>query len=652
MSSIFNIGTRALQANQAALQTTGNNIANVNTPGYSRQSVVLQSTPGQFSGGGYYGKGVDVLTVQRQHSEFLTRQAALSGSVAAGDTRRLEQLKQMEDIFQGGENGLGASVSNMLNAFTDVVNAPTDITARAVVLTRADETAARFRSDYSRLNDLKTGVANELKSAVAAVNSLADQIAKANEEVARAQGSGQTPNDLLDKRDKLISDLNQYVQTSSIAADDGSVGIFLAGSQPLVLGTLVKPVSLGQDAFNDPAKTKLTIAQGGVTTVLDEATLGGGKIAGLLRFQNSDLADAGNLLGRMALAIGTAVNNQHRLGVDLNSAAGGDLFSLSAIPSGLAAASNTGTASLGVAVQTSPTSGATSLVASNYQVNFTGAAAGSVTRLSDNTVTTFTAVPVLVDGLSLSISAGTAAAGDSFLIKPFSAAAAAISTAVTSPKGLAISSPVAARAGSSNTGTLAVDKLLTRSVPAPAAITLNFTTASTYTRSDDPALALIPPGVPVSYTYTPGQAIEYDLASPPTLGWSLTLKGAAKAGDTFVAGSFGTVQPNADPKLDAGNARTLADLRDVAMFDGAVLTDGYAGLMAEVGVTVQGATYAADVSTSIAANIEKDRASVAGVNLDEEAAKLLQFQQAYQASGKMLQIAQSIFDSLLQNLGR
>ena len=652
MSGIFNIGVRALQANQAALQTTGNNIANVNTPGYSRQSVVLQSTAGQFSGGGYYSKGVDVVTVQRQHSEFLTRQAALSGSVAAGDTRRLELLKQMEDIFQGGQKGLGASVSNMLNAFNDVANAPTDITARAVVLARADETAARFRSGYSRLNDLKAGVASELKSAVAAVNSLANQIAKVNEEVARAQGSGQTPNDLLDKRDKLISDLNQYVQTTSIAADDGSVSLFLAGSQPLVLGTLVKPLGLGLDTFNDPAKSKLTMVQGGVTTVLEEATLGGGKIAGLLRFQNTDLVDAGNLLGRMSLAIGTIVNNQHRLGVDLNGTTGGDLFSLSAIPPGLAAASNTGSATLGVAVQTSPTSGATSMVASDYQINFTGAATGSVTRLSDNTITAFTAVPVQVDGLSLSISAGTAAAGDSFLVKPFGAAAAAISTVVTSPKGLAISNPVAAKAGSSNTGTLAVDKLLARSVPAPAAITLNFTTASTYTRSDDPALALVPPGVPVSYTYTPGQAIEYATTLPATTGWSLTLKGAAKAGDAFVVGSFGTVQPSADPKLDAGNARALSALRDVATFDGAALTDGYAGLMAEVGVTVQGASYAADVSMSIAANIEKDRASVAGVNLDEEAAKLLQYQQAYQASGKMLQIAQSIFESLLQNLGR
>ena len=366
------------------------------------------------------------------------------------------------------------------------------------------------------MTDLRRGVGSELASAVASVNSLAVRIAKVNQEIARTNGSGQAPNDLLDQRDQLIKDLNGYVQTSSVAADDGTVSIFLASSQPLVLGTSVRPVALGTDAFGDPSKAKLTLTQGSSTTVLEEATLGGGKLAGLLRFQNSDLQDAGQLLGRLALAIGTAVNAQHRLGLDLKGAAGGDLIQMGPIPDGRPAKSNTGNATVAVAVQTIPSSGASSLLASDYQINFTGAATGSVTRLSDNTITAFTAVPVQVDGLSLSISAGTAAAGDSFLVKPFGAAAAAISTVVTSPKGLAISSPVAAKAGSSNTGTLAVDKLLARSVPAPAAITLNFTTASTYTRSDDPALALVPPGVPVSYTYTPGQAIEYATTLPAT----------------------------------------------------------------------------------------------------------------------------------------
>ena len=149
MANILNIGTRALLANQLALQTAGNNVANVNTPGYSRQSVLLQSVEGQFSGSGYYGNGVEAATVLRSHDEFLTRQATLSGSIAAADNKRLEQLKQLEDQFQGGPNGLGAAVSDMLNAFSDVASAPTDLSARTVVLGRADETAARFRSAAS-----------------------------------------------------------------------------------------------------------------------------------------------------------------------------------------------------------------------------------------------------------------------------------------------------------------------------------------------------------------------------------------------------------------------------------------------------------------------------------------------------------------------
>jgi flagellar hook-associated protein 1 FlgK len=644
MSGIFNIGVRSLQANQAALQTTGNNIANVNTPGYSRQSVVVQTVQGQYTGGGFIGAGVDISTVQRQHSEFLTRQAALSSSVAASDTERLAQLKQLEDVFQGGEAGLGSAISDMMNAFSDVANAPTDLSARAVVLTRVDEATARIRTAESRMTDLRRGVGSELASAVASVNSLAARISKVNQEIARTNGSGQAPNDLLDQRDQLIKDLNGYVQTSSVAADDGTVSIFLASSQPLVLGTSVRPVALGTDAFGDPSKAKLTLTQGSSTTVLEEATLGGGKLAGLLRFQNSDLQDAGQLLGRLALAIGTAVNAQHRLGLDLKGAAGGDLIQMGPIPDGRPAKSNTGNATVAVAVQTIPSSGASSLLASDYQINFTGSSAGSVTRLSDGLVTEFTTTPIKIDGLDLTIT-GTAAQGDSFLLKPFSAVAATIATAFASPGALAMSSPVAARAGSNNLGTLALASLVTRSVPAPAAVTLTFTAPGTYTRSDTGA---------TTYPYTAGQAIEYSPATATTSasGWSLTLKGAAVAGDTFVVGSNASVQPNADPRLNAGNALSLLALRDAALFEGSAMTDGYAGLMAQVGVMVQGASYAADVSQSIANNVEQDRSSVAGVNLDEEAAKLLQYQQAYQASAKMLQIAQGVFDALLQSLGR
>ena len=651
VTGIFNIGVRALQTNQAVLQTIGNNIANVNTPGYSRQSAVQQTVLGQFTGGGYVGGGVGLATIERAHNEFLSRQSALSGSVAAGDAQRLSQLKRLEDIFQGGEKGLGAAVSDMLNAFSNVASAPTDLSARAVVLNRTDETAARFRSMAGQIDDLKRGVGAELRTAVSAVNSLAERIVQVNREVAHASGSGQPPNDLLDKRDQLVKELGTYVQTSLLEDENGVVSVFVAGSRPLLVGSTVRQFGLSADAFNDPNQTKLSSMDNGANTVLEEATLGGGRIAALLRFQNTDLAEAGQLLGRMALAIGTAMNAQHRLGLDLNGNAGGDLLRLPSIPNALANQANTGNAGLQVALQTSPSSGVAALAVSNYQINFTGAAAGSITRLSDSQVCSFTSLPIQVDGLVLTAT-GTAQAGDIFLITPLSGIASSIAGAFSSPAALAMSSPVAARAGSSNTGTLAVDTLAARSVPVPAAITLNFTTASSYTRSDDPALARVPPGVPANYTHTPGQAIEYATTLPATTGWSLTLKGAAKSGDTFVVGSNASVQPNADPRLNGGNAKSLLALRDAALFDGSALTDGYAEAMAQVGVMVQGASFAAGVSQAIATSVEQDRSGAAGVNLDEEAAKLLQYQQAYQASAKMLQIAQGVFDALMQSLGR
>ena len=568
MSGILSIGTRALSANQVALQTAGNNIANVNTPGYSRQSVVLQSLAGQSTASGYLGNGVAVQTVLRNHSDFLTRQAALTSSVAASDGARMGQLNQLETIFQGGSAGIGAGVSNMLNSFSDVALVPGDLTARTVALNNVAEMAARFRTAAASLTDLQQGNMSQLSDAVTAVNNLADRIATANEQIVRAQGTGHPPNDLLDQRDQLISTLNSYVQTTSLPAADGSVGIFLSGSHPLVLGSTVTRVSLSSDTFGDPAKIKLAITNGVNKVTLEEATLGGGSMAGLLKFQNTDLVNASNLLGRMALAIGTAANDQHKLGLDLNGKPGGDLFTLSAIPNGFKANTNAGSAILQMTVQPPPNTGSTALAASNYEIGFTSATAGSITRLSDGYSTTFTinsggtlqfqnpagGTSGALDGLVMtSPTATTASAGDRFLMTPFSAAALNIKAAITSPSALAMALP-------SNSG--------------------------------------------------------------------------------------------AYPTLDAGNANALMALRDVKMFDGATLTDGFASAISDIGGLVQSATSAAAVSKSLAASIESDRTSVSGVNLDEEASKMLQYQQSYQACAKMLQISQSVFDTLMQAVAR
>lgn len=642
MSGLLSVGTRALQANQVALQTAGNNIANVNTPGYSRQTVVLKTVPGQFTGGGYIGKGVEVQTIQRNYSAFLTRQSTLASATLAADSTRVDKLKQLEEIFGGGPSGLGAAVSDMLNAFSDVASAPTDLTARTVVLTQVDETAARIRASSQRLDDLQQGATQELQQSVSTVNSLAKSIASVNELIARAQGSGQPPNDLLDRRDQLVHDLNQYIQTTSIAADDGTVSIFVAGSQALVLGITAATVELAPDAFGVPAQ-KLAINRNGQSISLEESTLGGGKVSGLLRFQNNDLAEGRNLLGRLTLAVTTAMNDQHRLGVDLDGNVGGNLFTPINISNNVFRGSlNSDAATLSLSI-----SDASKFAASDYEVNFSSATAGTITRRSDGVITSFPQTPstapflATLDGLNISMpSGGTPGAGDRFLIKPFNTSASDVQSEFSSPRALAVASPVAGRMGGTNTGSLQLTSLAAHTnPPTNVPVLITFTGSNTYTRSD----------VAGSFAYTSGQNIEGTVpATAPLSQWTLTLQGTPKAGDTFSV----EAQPVANRNFNAGNASAMMNLREMKLFDGEALTDGYAGLIAQIGIRAQSATSAAEISSDIASNVERDRAGVSGVNLDEEAAKLLQFQQAYQASAKMMQIAQGIFDTLLQTMSR
>ena len=652
--SLLNVGSRALLANQAALQTAGHNIANVSTPGYSRQSVVLQTVQGQFTGGGYIGKGVDVQTIQRNHSELLTRQSTAASAVDAGDTVRMDRLRQLQEVFSGGASGIGASINDMMNALSDVVSAPTDLTARSVALTRMDETAARMRDASQRLDEIGYTVAEQLKGSMVAVNSLAKNIAGINEQIARAKGNGQPANDLLDQRDQLIRELNQHIQTSQVAADDGTVSVFVAGSQPLVLGNQAATLSIDDpiDFGAGSGKKVLSfLAPGSSTKVeLNESMLGGGQVAGLLRFQNNDLAEGRNLLGRMAIAISESMNTQNRLGLTLNGQPGENLFAPISLGNATPSNFNTSTATMALTV-----ADPTALQASSYTISFTAGDAGSVTRHSDGKVFNFdgSALPPVTvasvfsaQGLGVTLS-GAVNAGDQFVINSLQGAAAELQALQYSPTDLAAANPVNAAMGATNGGSLQLASLkATGPITQPATgspVTIAFTAGSPATYSatvPGPPVATIATG-----NYVSGEKIAIN-------GWEIALQGAPKSGDTVTVGNATDSQYGDWYERDTGNASALMALRDVPMFDNATLADGFASAMAQVGTRTQSAQFAAELSSSIAANLERDRTAVAGVNLDEEAARLIQYQQAYQASAKMIQIAQNIFDTLIQGLGR
>jgi flagellar hook-associated protein 1 FlgK len=653
---ILNIGTQALQANQLALQTIGNNIANVNTAGYSRQSVVMSTVAGQFSGAGYIGKGVNIQTIQRNYDQFLTRQSTLATSTQSADATRSDYLTQLGNIFQGGADGIGQSINDMLNSMSDVASTPTDITARTVVLTRVDETTRRLRDASQSLDDLQTGITQALGEKISTVNTLAQKIADVNGQIALAKGTGQPPNDLLDKRDQLIHELNQYVQTTSVPADDGTVGVYIGGSQSLVLGSAASKLALSptKDDFGDPQQNKLVVTRDGLSVTMDENVLAGGKISGLLRFQNNDLVEGRNLLGRLTTSVTTTLNAQHQLGLDLNGNVGQDLFTQVDINNVSPSKLNSSAASLQLHISTA-SDAISQFVASNYQVAVLSPNQVAITRMSDGSTRSFdlTAAPTPAnptpaepnfDGLTLT-GLGSAAVGDRFLLKPFSTAANNIAREFSTPSALAVASPIVGKMGSSNTGSLQLASLSAGvNPPLNLPVIVAFDTTSKPTKYSLNGVG--------SFTYTSGVPITSG-DSPAT--FTLTLQGAPQNGDTFTVQDINHTGLDAKStseaiKLNGGNATNMMNLRDVAMFDGAVMSDGYAGLISQIGIRSQSANYSATVSTNIATNAEKDRTGIAGVNLDEEAAKLIQYQQAYQAAAKMIQTAQSIFDTLIRTL--
>ena len=659
VSSLLNIGARAMNASYAQLQVTGNNVANASTPGYSRQTADLQTALSQQTGSGYFGQGVDVKTVTRAHSEFLTREAAMSSAIAAADGTRSAELQKIETVFQIGKAGLGYAAQQLFNAFVDVSNRPQDSAARQTVLARVGDVAAAFNTASSQLDSQQVGVAEEIRTSVASVNSLTKQIAGLNSQIANASGSGHSPNELLDQRDQAIKHLSQLVQVTTVSAADGTVGVFLGGSQKLVLGGDTTQLAAVADVY-DPAKLQLGITEGGVTRAFPDGFVSGGSLAGLLRVQNHDIPDARALVGQLASSIAGALNSQQALGLALGqpASAGGPLLSIgaprvspstqNAMSGGVPVASyvdGTGTRVSSVSINVVDSK---SLQASNYElVADPSLLAGQykLTRLSDGASQTV-ANGGVVDGFQINVVAPAPAARDHFLLQPVSASPSGMKRSLDNPNGIAAASPVTGTLGASNTGTASIASVsaISPSLNPNLKATISFTNNSgaySYSLVDTTGLL---PTVNGAGTFVAGTPIALN-------GWQLALSGVPKSGDALI------VAKTAYPAGDNGNANALLALGIAPIVGqtpavaGQNVTDAYASALASVGVRVQSAKLAADQSISIAGSANSAAASQAGVNLDEEAARLIQYQKSYQAAAKVLQVAQTVFDTLLQ-IGR
>ena len=640
----MSLGVRAMAANYAALQSTGHNIANAHVDGFSRQQTLLATSQGQFTGAGFFGRGVDVVGVTRSHNEFLTRETAAAKSLSAMDRSRLEQLKRLEYVFQTGESGLGHASSELFNAMVDLSSQPADLATRQVVLARARDLAARFTEAAGAIDQTQSAVSAELKSTVAEVNQISRAIAAANASVAALQGSGQPANDVLDQRDRLISQLSERILVTRIEGSDGSVGLFIGGGQRLVLGSEAVALQVVPSDV-DASRSALAIREGPGLRVIGEGALGGGSLAGMLRFQNHDLVAGRNLVGQLAATVAGAVNTQQLRGLSLQAPLGAvasqPMFNIGP-PQALAQAGNDKNASgtpIGAVVLTIADSRA--LQASDYDLRESVSSPGSwqLTRLSDGVVSTINSGDV-VDGMQVDIV--NPQPGDRFLLQPVGRAANGLRALLDSPLDVAAASPLLVAPAATNTGTGTAGDLVTTTAPLPfpgSAETLVFRRVAPPVGADD-------------YEYTSslsGVATPWHTGQPVVgaNGFTLQITGVPGDGDSF------DIKPTPASALASnnGNALSLLGLRDALIVGGRTLSDSWSQSLADMGVRVQSAMSSSEISSAVAKQAEQTRSSQAGVNLDEEAARLIQFQQTYQAAAKVLQVAQALFDTLLQTVG-
>ncbi|MBK7017160.1 MAG: flagellar hook-associated protein FlgK [Sulfuritalea sp.] len=636
---ILSIGVTGLNAAQTGLLTTSHNIANASTPGYSRQYTVQGTNVALYSGAGYVGQGGHVETVRRSYDQLLARNVLSAEAGASEMDSYLSQIHQIDNMFADVDSGLSPSLANFFRGVQDVAANPTSLAARQSMLSASEALTARFKALDERLADVSSGVNSQVTTQITQINTFSSQLADINQRVvlARASGISHEPNDLLDQREQILKDLNKLVRITTATQSDGSFNVFVGAGQPLVVGNQAFQLKAVRAPDNAEQITVGLIGPGGTAQVIPESQITGGSLGGVLRFRSETLNTTQNALGRIALTLGQNINDQNRLGQDLTGAPGQTIFNLS-VPRVTASSSNTGSGAPDVAIDTESIA---ELTTSNYDLAYVG---GSyrLTRHSDNLVRTYGSLPQTVDGFTISAGAWAPAANDSILIQPTRDGAHNLSVAMTDIRAIAAAAPVRVASALANTGQGAIEPVVVNGPPPVNAnlqhkVTISFTSATSFDVVDVTAGSTLASGV----SYTAGADISYN-------GWTTTIRGVPVTGDVF------SVETNTNGVADNRNAALLGALQTRSTMNAssggsptATYQSAYAQIVSLVGSKSNEVEAIGAAQQSLADQATTSLQSVAGVNLDEEAANLLRYQQAYQAAAKVIEIASKIFDEVL-----
>ena len=676
MADLLSIGLSGLAASKTQLSITGHNITNVNTPGYSRQDASQATRSPQFSGAGYIGSGTTLVEVRRSYSEFLTSQLRSSTSLSADVEAYKSQINQLDSLLAGTTTGITPSLQKFFSALQTAAEDPANIPARQLVLAEAEGLARRFNTVYDRLSEQNNFTNKQMSAVTDQVNRLAGSIGSLNEAIAIAAANGKQPNDLLDARDEAVRQLSGYIGVTVVPQDDKSFNIFIGSGQPLVVGSTVARLEVvpGQ---GDPNRHEVQFISGGSRQGIT-SQITGGELGGLIRYREEVLDSTMNSLGRLALAVSDQVNTQLGQGLDLKGQVGSALFGNYNDPA-LARLRVNAFAGNSNAKPVLNITNTSQLSTSDYLMEYDGSSY-KIRRLSDNQLMTATENPAgtlsITDkngrdqGFQIVLGNPPPAPGDKFSLQPTRRGASDIKATLDQADQLAFAAPVRSGAELQNAGTGIVGQPDLLSGPSPisfAALQGLFGSAGTTVTFTDPNTVTItggsaqfrsvndnttPPTITFSptATVTPGQRNSL-IIEGAGYQFEFSLSGTPKDGDKFTMGF------NQSGVSDNRNALKLVDLQTKQTVgvtpgmagSGFSFTDGYGELVERVGTLTAQSRMDSEATGAILKQATDNRDSLSAVNLDEEAANLIKFEQYYNASAQIIQVARSLFDTLISS---
>ncbi|WP_163559791.1 flagellar hook-associated protein FlgK [Halomonas sp. NO4] len=647
--SIFSTGLSGLNAAQNALNTTSNNISNVYTPGFNRESTILSEGKGDG--------GVRVNDIQRQFNQYVASQLNAATSASSALETYENQVSQIDNLLADRDAGLAPLVQNFFSSLEDLAGAPSDPASRQGVLGSADTLSAQFRAFDGYLQDMQEGINGQIKDEVTQINNTTQQLATLNREIALARArQGEAPNGLLNQRDRLVNELSERMDVRLNIQDGKAYNISLPNGQPLVSGTEHRPL-LAMESPSDPQQMVLGYRDsGGNVQPLSEDTVTGGTLGGLMTFRAETLDKTQNQIGQMAVSMAVGFNEQHRLGQDLDGEQGEDFFAIGQ-PRAYSNERNAGSAEIDATAFDAANIG--KLRATGYEIrvtqdNPTDATGFSIIRKDSGEQVSLDADAfdaatdtLSFGGMTLTFNDSTALQeGNRFEVQPVRQAAAEMETNIADLDKIAAGSLVATDGDMAVSGLGADAGALSGGeaydITLNDAGQLTFSGATGFTQPTDILVngetrTVDASGVVDGAPIAASDKLEVN-------GVRFTIDELPQAGETSGL-EFGR---NAAGSGDNTNALAMQDLQDAELVAGnASLSQAYGSMVSDVGNRTNIVKVNLDARQGLTDQLRAVQQSESGVNLDEEAANLIRFQQFYQANAKVIDTASTVFDTIL-----